>query len=216
MDTAPHVMATPSTGSRPPVLRKRFHVHQIQTTYAVWIGALLFIYSVLLFGAAFIIPYLVPALKLISSAPIEERALAARQFLALSPAIGPALVALIAGAAFFSIFLTHRLAGPLYRLEKCAKEMAQGNLSLRIRLRKRDELQDLARLLDEAVVNLDQAMGEIREREITSQTALRRLADHLKPQPSTNPEVTRQLEIALAEGVQIKNVLKRFQLSDGQ
>lgn len=216
MDTAPHVMATLSTGSRPPVPRKRFHVHQIQTTYAVWIGALLFIYSILLFGAAFVIPYLVPAMKLISSAPIEERALAARQFLALSPAIGPALIALIVGAAFFSIFLTHRLAGPLYRLEKCAKELSEGNLSIRIRLRKRDELQELARLLDETVVNLDQAMGELRNREITSQTALRRLADLLKTQPATNPDVTKQLEIALAEGVQKKNVLTRFRLSDGQ
>ncbi len=215
METVNSAMATPTTGGPPPVWRKRFYVHQIQTTYAVWIGVLLFSYSLLLFGAAFFMPYIMPALKLISSAPLEERAIAAQQFLALGPAIGPALIGLIVMAALFSIFLTHRLAGPLYRLEKSAKDLAQGNLALRIRLRRRDELQELAGLLNEAVVRIDDAMGEIRDREATAQAALRRLADHLKTHASSNPELAKQLNAALEEGARIDDVLKRFRLTAG-
>ena len=81
-----------------------------------------------------------PAIKLISSGPLEEREIAATQFLVLGQTIWPAIVVLILACAAFSIYLTHRLAGPLYRLEQTAKELVGGNLSLRIRLRKGDQL----------------------------------------------------------------------------
>lgn len=53
------------------------------------------------------------------------------------------------------MYLTHRLAGPLYGLEQTAKELVGGNLSLRIRLRKGDQLQELAEVANEALENLE-------------------------------------------------------------
>jgi len=51
------------------------------------------------------------------------------------------------------VILSHRLAGPIYRLEKDLQEIAKGNFSIRIRFRKKDELKSIAeginRILDE-------------------------------------------------------------------
>lgn len=53
-------------------------------------------------------------------------------------------------SALLSVFHSHRLAGPLYHIEKVLGELCQGNLTSQFRLRKRDQLhqlcQDLNRL----------------------------------------------------------------------
>ncbi len=125
----------------------------------------------------------------------------------------PALVVLIPSAAVFSIYLTHRLAGPLFRIEQTAREMIRGNLALRIKLRKGDELHELAGLVNEALDVLEQAFREIRGNEAHVREALSWIMNEMRRQPSVNREVLSRLEIALQEGGRIDEVLKRFQLS---
>lgn len=173
----------------------------------------LFVYSLIVFGLSFFIPYLIPAVKLLVPYPLEDRIVAAEQVLALGQVFWPAIAALIVASAVFSIYLTHRLAGPLYRLEQSARELIQGNLSLRIRLRERDELQELAGLLNEALTNLDQSLVEIRDREACGREAIRRALTELQPRPSVNHGAMEQLELALKEGERIHEVCKRFRLS---
>ncbi|MEE9205143.1 MAG: hypothetical protein V3U08_09005, partial [Nitrospirales bacterium] len=86
--------------------RGQLSVYQLQKTSAVWLGLVLFIYSVLLFGFAFAGPFVLPTLKLVAPLPLEERALAARQLLVLGQTLWPALVALILAAGVFSPYLT--------------------------------------------------------------------------------------------------------------
>jgi methyl-accepting chemotaxis protein len=52
------------------------------------------------------------------------------------------LVVYLAGVLAVSGLLSHRIAGPLYRFERSAEEVARGNLSLRIVLRKGDEFHE--------------------------------------------------------------------------
>ncbi len=51
------------------------------------------------------------------------------------------------------LILSHRLAGPIYRLEKDLQDIARGNFSMRIKFRKKDELKSIAeginKILDE-------------------------------------------------------------------
>ncbi len=51
------------------------------------------------------------------------------------------------------VILSHRLAGPIYRLEKDLEQIARGNFSMRIKFRKKDELKSIAdginKILDE-------------------------------------------------------------------
>lgn len=56
--------------------------------------------------------------------------------------------------ALFSILLSHRVAGPLFRIEQFLKSVAKGNLSIKLHLRKEDELQDLAEAINEMTDDL--------------------------------------------------------------
>jgi signal transduction histidine kinase len=51
------------------------------------------------------------------------------------------------------LIISHRIAGPIYRLEKDLQDIAKGNFSMRIKFRKKDELKSIAeginRILDE-------------------------------------------------------------------
>ncbi|TLY31228.1 MAG: methyl-accepting chemotaxis protein [Nitrospirae bacterium] len=209
------MMEAPLSRKRLPLWKRRFYVHKIQRTYAIWFGLFMFFSSLLVFGLAFLAPFIPPALKLVSQIPLEERARAANQFLILAQTVTvwPALAVLIPAAAVFSIYLTHRLAGPLFRLEQTARELIRGNLALRIRLRKGDELHELAGLLNEVLDKLEQAFRGIRESQTHVREVLSWIMDEMRKQPSVNREVLNRLEIALKGGERIDEILKRFQLS---
>ena len=209
------MMEAPLSRKRLPLWKRRFYVHKIQRTYAIWFGLFMFFSSLLVFGLAFLAPFIPPALKLVSQIPLEERARAANQFLILAQTVTvwPALAVLIPAAAVFSIYLTHRLAGPLFRLEQTARELIRGNLALRIRLRKGDELHELAGLLNEVLDKLEQAFRGIRESQTHVREVLSWIMDEMKKQPLVNREVLNRLEIALKGGERIDEILKRFQLS---
>lgn len=198
---------------RPPGFRRRFYVHKIQKTYAIKLGVFLLVYSLLVFGLAFLVPHLIPAVKLGLPIPLEEQALPAAQLLILGETIWPGIIALIVASSIFSIYLTHRLAGPLYRFEESVKELIQGNLSLRIRLRKRDELYELAGMINQALTNLEQALVEITQQEARRREAGRQILDEMRSQPSVNREILQRLELILKEGERIDEVLNRFRLS---
>jgi len=59
-------------------------------------------------------------------------------------------------AAWFSMFLSHRIAGPWYRLETTLHEMAKGDFSHDVKLRPGDELKSLADAINAVIkgVNL--------------------------------------------------------------
>lgn len=56
----------------------------------------------------------------------------------------------------FSILVSHRIAGPIYRFEKVLDRLAKGELDYNVSIRKKDELQELAQKFDKAVQYLRQ------------------------------------------------------------
>jgi membrane protein implicated in regulation of membrane protease activity len=59
---------------------------------------------------------------------------------------------LIAIGTFISLWVSRRIAGPLYRIEKDIESLLQGaNAGLRVNLRKDDHLQHLADLVNQLV-----------------------------------------------------------------
>jgi len=111
-------MEAPSPNKRPPQWRRRFYVHKIQRTYAIWLGLFMFFSALLVFGLVFFIPFILPAIKLASPLPLAERAIAANQFLILAQTVWPALALMIPAAAVFSVYLTHRLGGRCIALNR--------------------------------------------------------------------------------------------------
>jgi methyl-accepting chemotaxis protein len=85
----------------------------------------------------------------------------------LFPAFGLAALAIVVAVTFLAamrlMFFSHKIAGPIYRLEKSAEGVKAGELGINIRLRSKDELQDLARTMDEMVTDLRDRIHKIRQ-----------------------------------------------------
>lgn len=69
-----------------------------------------------------------------------------------------AMFMLISGAVIVGIFSSHRIAGPIFRLQRHIREMSKNVLSTPIKIRVHDEFQELASTLEELrLANLDQS-----------------------------------------------------------
>ncbi|HWR57575.1 MAG TPA: methyl-accepting chemotaxis protein [Thermodesulfovibrionales bacterium] len=77
---------------------------------------------------------------------------------------GVYIVLLGLGISLVSLFLSHRIAGPLYRLERSVEELTKGNLSFNITLRRKDELKELAASLNEMIRVLSDQIRDIKIR----------------------------------------------------
>lgn len=80
------------------------------------------------------------------------------------------IVIFIFAIAILSIFVSHKIAGPVYRLEETTRIIASGDLTYRINLRQGDELQDLQEAFNTMSNSLREMVAKDRE-------VIERLAD---------------------------------------
>lgn len=73
---------------------------------------------------------------------------------ALLPGVIIAELISIFVVAFICIFVTHTIAGPVYRMEKVVRNIGEGDLTHFIKLRPKDELKDLADAMNEMTMGL--------------------------------------------------------------
>lgn len=130
--------------------------------------------------------------------PPEEKMAAARVLLLLHGSVWPGIALAIASFAGLSLIVTHRLAGPIYRLKKSLAAIAEGDITLHVKLRQGDDLQDMAaqinllctelrdfvgalhrsrELLDEQIATLKDAVTRGVLDDAAGQAALRRLTE---------------------------------------
>ena len=90
---------------------------------------------------------------------------------------------------FRLLLFSHKIAGPLYRMEKAAEAVGRGDLNLHVRLREGDELQEFARSMDDMVRDLRQRAVQIKE-----QTGvLRELVLKMEKVPGIPPDLLKSL-----------------------
>jgi methyl-accepting chemotaxis protein len=161
--------------------RDGFFVHRIQKGYAAWIGLILFLYSTFFFTLAFYGPHLKPMVTLYTEGALEERQAAAAEMLLLSETVWVAVPVLFFGAVIFSLILTRRIAGPLYRLDQTIREWAKGNLSRRVEFRGSDRLDDLALSANQALENIERSFTLVQRHNATVQAALAKVDGGAQP-----------------------------------
>lgn len=64
------------------------------------------------------------------------------------------ILCLVPLIAVIGILLSHKIAGPAYRIERALREIGKGNLDIQIKLRKYDELQGIAEAINEMTSDL--------------------------------------------------------------
>lgn len=191
--------------------RRRFYIHPIQKKYALLTAILLATYTFLIV----IILFLPPAITLISGSSLEKKAQAAMQYIVLGERIWPAIAISISILAIISVYITHKLAGPIYRFEKTAKDVIGGDLSVRIRLRKGDDLKELANLLNQLLGNIDKSMMNIKRVERDVGADLQGILTDLSSSDGLNnrQELIERMEGIAEKNKEIRDLLKRFKLS---
>ena len=60
------------------------------------------------------------------------------------------------------LYLSHRIAGPLFKFERIAEEIGKGNLNVYVKLRKKDELLSMQTAFENMVENLQNKIGNFK------------------------------------------------------
>lgn len=95
-------------------------------------------------------------------------------FILPSVLLSGAIAIISIGLATIAVALltSHRIAGPLYRLNKDLKEVTDGNLRMRFSLRKKDEMKSLADGLNVMVETLKNDVANIKKTSSDIESAL--------------------------------------------
>jgi methyl-accepting chemotaxis protein len=185
--------------------RKRIYIHSIQKKYAMLTFLLLASYTLVLAVALF----LPPGMKLMAGSPLEEQARAASQFIALSDRLWPAILISVPIFMVLSLWVTNRFAGPVFRLEQSLKQVASGDLDLRVRFRSGDDLQELAVLVNQIIQQQGEALRTVQSvhqhlLQVMAQTRTKTVA------PEELHQTLEQIQIQLE---QIEVRLRKFNLN---
>ncbi len=86
-----------------------------------------------------------------------------------------ALGILTMGIIVLELFMSHRLAGPLWKMERTALQVAGGDLSSDVNLREKDEAKELAVQVNSMILGLREKVSGIREAYAVLDECARRL-----------------------------------------
>ncbi len=85
---------------------------------------------------------------LLVGADLEELEPAGREFLILHRRIWPAVLFVLAGVFVYTALFSHRIAGPIYRINAVLQAMLRGEYPKSVTLRKADHFHETAELLE--------------------------------------------------------------------
>jgi len=86
------------------------------------------------------------------------------------------LTLLMIVVAVISFFISHKFAGPVYRIRKASKLVSEGNFSLRVNLRRGDEFIELVHDFNNMVKNLKELITKDKEQIKIVSTKLREIS----------------------------------------
>jgi methyl-accepting chemotaxis protein len=124
--------------------RNYFIDKKLQTKYILLAMAVLVVHTIVVLAAVFS-PYI---MMLSLDFPIAERTEAAKAFLLLHANAWPAIGGIILLFGVLTLFETHRIAGPIFRIKRGIRDIADGKLNMTIHLRRNDEFHDVAEELN--------------------------------------------------------------------
>jgi nitrate reductase NapE component len=102
----------------------------------------------LFFITGIVLVFAPSALRLLTGATLTELEPASQEFLILHHRIWPAVLFVLVGIFLYTLWFSHRIAGPIYRINSVLQTMLNGEYPNRVALRKGDHFQSTAELLE--------------------------------------------------------------------
>ncbi len=112
------------------------------------------------------------------------------------------IVVFILGIAILSVFVSHKIAGPVFRLEETSKMIASGDLTQQITLRQGDELKDLQEAFNQMSDSLRKMVAKDREvidKLVVTGNMLRDKIDKKNLSSESIEEITKELYVVIEE-----------------
>ena len=155
---------------------------------------------------------------LYSNLPAESVTLqqAAYFYLGIERYIWISIAVVVALMGLYSIFLSHRIAGPLYRFERTLQGVSQGNLSVRVQLRRHDELKDFGDQINQTLDLLEAHLHKANQMAGEAERAQSNLVALYQSQGPQSEEMERRLSTLKDAIFQLREVLCFFKLSSPQ
>lgn len=110
------------------------------------------------------------------------------------------LALLLTGTVF--LLISHRIAGPVYRIEKSLQALEQGDLTMRVYLRDQDEFKDLGDIFNSMTASLNDKVNRIQQTIIQLQIDMEK--------ENIDAETKRRLIDRVAS---LENLLKQFKIT---
>ena len=97
------------------------------------------------------------------------------------------LVGLLIATIIVTLYVSHKIGGPLYRLNNSLESIGKGDLTLKIRLRHHDQLMDFASSINQMTMSLKDRVQQI-QKEVTA------LKDKIQKGESSAEEIKEDTE----------------------
>ena len=141
--------------------RKNYFIDRnLQTRYIILMVVVLIVHTLIVLAAVFS-PYI---MMLSFDFPNDTRAEAAKAFLLVHTNAWPVIGGFIIIVGVLTLFVTHRIAGPIFRLKKGIRDIADGRLNEKIILRKKDEFHDVAEELNALAARFRDSFSVLKEK----------------------------------------------------
>ena len=146
------------------------------------------------------------------SLSISEQGEVAGKILYLHSRLGPVLLVVFLILGLHSVLVSHRIAGPLYRFKATFNQVAQGDLSRVISIRKGDLLVNEQTKIEEMIGTLSSRLKNVKREHAAMEQALQNLiSGQGKASENLSKEAVAQLEECR---LRLKKELEYFKLSD--
>jgi hypothetical protein len=190
-----------------PFWRRKFYVHPIQRKYFFLSMIPLAICAVLLI----LLVFAPLALSLRGAPPDGEAPAALGPLYALQGIrIWFAVLLSMLACSVQSLYVTNKFAGPLFRFEHILRRVKEGEFPHAVRIRKNDDLQEFAGLLNSAFRMIAVALRAIQEQEALADKQLGAVRE--KVRAGSHGEIQQGLEGIGRHLREMENILGKFRL----
>lgn len=132
-------MAHPVNRRRPRLVDRKF---QLGLAWRMLIAFLAF------FLGGLVIVFAPPMYRLATGSTLPEMESAAGEFLVLHHRVWPAVLFIFGGVFIYTLAVSRRIAGPIYRINSVLKQLIEGGRPEKVTLRRGDFFHDTADLLN--------------------------------------------------------------------
>ena len=193
-----------------PKRRNYFIEKKFQAKY-ILLTILLLLFYTFIFVVLIFAPYI---FTLYFDYPLAEKAEASRAMLLLHSTIWPKLGLIIVVFSIASIFITHKVAGPVYRLKRSIAQVAHGDLGVVIRLRRGDDLKDLAEHINILIANMRTLVSTIKTDYDKLSETLRDLEQKIEKKTIPEASGKEMIQKIQASRKNMEELIKKFKIPE--